>query len=229
MSHSVHPFAHLLVWHRLGIASSFGLLAGMLFWWLWPQTALETRLLFAWLCAGLSYLALLIIGLGKLDAHLSRWRAQRFDPGSSTLYSLLFLTTWISLLGVLTISHAVSDMHGGLRWAHIALALAALAVNWLLIQAIFALRYAKLYYAPDTRTADEHDVIQGIIFPGGQHPSYTDFAYFALIIGMTSQTADVNIADTRMRRVAMLHGLSAFSYNILVLAMTLNLLANAVG
>jgi uncharacterized membrane protein len=32
-----------------------------------------------------------------------------------------------------------------------------------------------------------------------------------------------------MRRLAMLHGLTSFAYNILVLAMTLNLLAGALG
>ncbi|MEW5838386.1 MAG: DUF1345 domain-containing protein [Pseudomonadota bacterium] len=229
MPASVHPFAHLHVWHRVLIAAALGVCVGVMMHLIAPQAHWTAVLLFAWLMAGLSYLALLIIGLGKLNAHLSRWRAQRSDPGAATIYSLLALTVWVSLLGVLTISQASSELHGVERWSHIALALASLAVNWLLIQAIFTLRYARLYYAPDDATAETNDIVQGLLFPGGQHPSYSDFAYFALVIGMTSQTADVNIAHTRMRRLAMVHGLTAFSYNIIVLAMTLNLLVGAIG
>jgi uncharacterized membrane protein len=227
--HAIHPWAHLHVWHRFVIASSIGLLAGLIIWVLRPEGAWDVRLLSAWLVAGISYLSLLVIGLGKLDAQLSRWRAQRQDPGASAVIGVLTATILVSLLGVLTIANAASSMHGSERWLHIALALAALAINWLLIQAIFALRYARHYYAPDTQTKVENDVVEGLIFPGGQHPNYSDFAYFALVIGMTSQTADINIADTRMRRIAMLHGMTSFAYNILVLAMTLNLLAGALG
>ena len=229
MPHTIHPFAHLHVWQRFLIASSTGLITGFALWWIQPEGLWSSRILSAWLVAGITYLSLLVIGLGKLNAHLSRWRAQRSDPGATAIYSLLALTTWVSLLGVLMIAEASNAMHGIDRWAHIALALAALSVNWLLIQAIFTLRYARLYYAPDTATEDETDIVQGLIFPGGQHPRYSDFAYFTLVIGMTSQTADVNIADSRMRRLVMVHGLTSFTYNILVLAMTLNLLAGALG
>jgi uncharacterized membrane protein len=227
--HAVHPWAHLHVWHRFVIASSIGVLAGLFLWALSPEDSWGSRLLSAWLVAGIVYLILLVIGLGKLNAQLSRWRAQRLDPGASAIYGVLSTTILVSLLGVLTIADAANSMHGLDRWLHIALALAALAINWLLIQAIFALRYARLYYAPDKQTETTNDINEGLVFPGGQHPSYSDFAYFAVVIGMTSQTADVNIADTRMRRVVMLHGLTSFAYNILVLAMTLNLLAGALG
>lgn len=227
--HAVHPFAHLYVWHRFLIASGIGVLSVLLLWAWFPQGGWGSRLLAAWLIAGGCYLSLLVIGLGKLNAHLSRWRAQRADPGSNAILSILVITILISLLGVLTIAEAASSMQGWQRWRQIALALSALAMNWLLIQAIFTLHYARLYYAPDTETPDERDTVEGLLFPGAQKPGYSDFAYFALVIGMTSQTADVNITDPRMRRLAILHGLASFTYNILVLAMTLNLLAGAIA
>lgn len=65
--------------------------------------------------------------------------------------------------------------------------MAALAATWLLIQSVFALRCARRYYQGGG---------QGLSFPGGGQPDYLDFAYFAAVIGMTAQVADVAIATT---------------------------------
>jgi len=52
-----------------------------------------------------------------------------------------------------------------------------------------------------------------------------DFMYFAIVIGMTSQTADVGLATTRMRRLVMVQGLIAFAFNTTLLALTVNIAA----
>lgn len=46
---------------------------------------------------------------------------------------------------------------------------------------------------------------------------------------MTSQVADIAIAHSTMRRPGLLHGLVSFGFNLMVLALTLNLVANAFG
>lgn len=46
---------------------------------------------------------------------------------------------------------------------------------------------------------------------------------------MTSQVADVGIVLPSMRRLVLLHGLVSFGFNLLVLALTLNLVASALG
>jgi uncharacterized membrane protein len=229
MSHAIHPFAHLHAWQRLGLAGGIGLFVALALQAQHLVNDWESQLLISWLAAGSTYITVLILGLGRLNAHLSRWRAQRDDPGANAIYLLLLVTVFVSLAGILLISAAANNTQGLARGEHILLALSALAMNWLLIQAVFTLHYARLYYAPDGSTAETNDTVGGLIFPGGTQPGYTDFAYFALVIGMTSQTADINIANTPMRRLAMLHGLTSFAYNILVLAMTLNLLAGALG
>lgn len=229
MTHRIHPFAHLHAWQRLSLAGTMGVITALLLQGQLLANDWGSGVLIIWLAAGITYLALLILGLGRLDAHLSRWRAQRDDPGATAVYLVLIVTVFVSLAGILVISEAARSAEGFARGGHIGLALSALAMNWLLIQTIFTLHYARLYYAPDETTPETSDTVGGLIFPGGTQPGYTDFAYFALVIGMTSQTADINIANTPMRRLAMLHGLTSFAYNILVLAMTLNLLAGALG
>ena len=46
---------------------------------------------------------------------------------------------------------------------------------------------------------------------------------------MTSQVADVGVARPAMRRLVLLHGLVSFGYNLMVLALTINLVASALG
>jgi len=215
----LHPIARLRAWHRLFLALTLGILgttsahAG-----LW-----ETRLLTGWLAGSLTYLLLVWWGTGRLDAVRTRLRASSEDPGATALYIVLIAASWVSLLGVLLVTDSVRTSTGVARGLHIGLALAALASTWLLIQTVFALRYARHYYRPQAGTDTG-----GLAFPGDA-PGYADFAYFAAVIGMTSQVADVAITTTAMRRLVLVHGLVSFGFNLLVLALTINLVASALG
>jgi uncharacterized membrane protein len=213
---NLHPLARLRSWHRLLLAALAGALASAAL----PLPLWEARLLGGWLAGVLTYLLIVWWGVGRLDAAHTRLRASSFDPGSTALYALIVATSWVSLGGVLLVTDAARTLAGLARWTHIGLALATLAASWLLIQTVFALRYARRYYREDAH---------GLLFPGDAAPSYIDFAYFSAVIGMTSQVADVAIAHTAMRQLVLLHGLVSFGFNLLVLALTLNLVASALG
>lgn len=104
--------------------------------------------------------------------------------------------------------------------------MASLAASWLLMQSMFALHYARVFYRP----APSHDEpARGLAFPGGQEPDYLDFLYFAAVVGMTSQVSDVAIASRRMRRLTLLHGLLSFAFNLVVLALAVNVFAGSLG
>lgn len=60
-------------------------------------------------------------------------------------------------------------------------------------------------------------------------PAYLDFACFLAAIGMTSQVADVGVSRQHMRRLALVHGLISFAFNLMVQALTLNVVASALG
>jgi uncharacterized membrane protein len=211
---SLHPLARLRAWHRMVAASLTGTLVAVLT----QSTLWETWLLAGWLAGSMVYLVVVWWGMGQLDATQTRLRASILDPGSTALYFMIITIAWVSLMGVLLVTDSVKSQVGLLRWLHIALALATLATSWLLIQTVFALRYARRYYMENAR---------GLIFPGEAEPTYLDFAYFSAVIGMTSQVADVGIAHSTMRRLVLLHGLVSFGFNLMVLALTLNLIASA--
>jgi len=213
---SLHPLARLRSWHRLALALLCAALVGLL-----PLGGLpEARYLAAWLAGASAYLVIVWWGIGRLDADQTRLRASTLDPGSAAIYSLIVATSMVSLGGVLLVTDTVAASKGLDRWGSIALALGALAATWLLIQTVFTLRYARRYYQDDP---------PGLVFPGAESPNYRDFAYFSAVIGMTSQVADVGTAEPGIRRLVLLHGLVSFAFNLLVLALMVNLLASALG
>jgi uncharacterized membrane protein len=213
---SLHPLARLRAWHRLALAVLVGASVAALA----ARALPEARYLGGWLAAAATYLSIVWWGIGRLDPGQTRLRASSLDPGGLAIYSLIVATSWVSLMGVLLVTGTVGASTGLSRWGHMALALAALAATWLLIQTVFALRYARRYYQDDS---------PGLVFPGGDVPSYRDFAYFSAVIGMTSQVADVGVAKPAMRRLVLVHGLLSFGFNLLVLALMVNLLASALG
>jgi len=105
----------------------------------------------------------------------------------------------------------------------VALAFATVIASWFLVQLIFALHYAHEYYSPAPGHPER--LAKGLVFPDDDTPDYWDFLYFAVVIGVASQTADVSFKTKALRRVGTVHGVIAFTFNTVVLALTINLLA----
>lgn len=116
----------------------------------------------------------------------------------------------------------------------LALSLISVGLGWFSIHVMMALHYAHLYWRPgDQRrrntagakrdlpdgTDEEHG---GLDFPGGDEPSGYDFLYYSLVIGMTAQTADVNITKTSMRKLTLLHAVVSFFFNTVLVAAAVN-------
>mgnify|MGYP002804159504 CR=1 FL=1 len=110
------------------------------------------------------------------------------------------------------------------------LSLATVGLSWTFIHLIFALHYAHAFYqedkaGPKTKGKDRG----GLLFPGETEPDYWDFLHFSLIIGVASQTADVQISDRHIRRLSSIHSLTAFTFNTVILALTVNLMVGLLG
>jgi uncharacterized membrane protein len=70
---------------------------------------------------------------------------------------------------------------------------------------------------------------KGLSFPGQHQPDYWDFLYFSFVVGMTFQVSDVQIEDHTIRRVALLHGLLAFIFNVFVLAVSISIVGSLIS
>jgi uncharacterized membrane protein len=96
-------------------------------------------------------------------------------------------------------------------------------LSWLFVQLVFAIHYAHVFYLAETTDCETHR--GGLLFPGDEEPDYWDFVHFSVVIGATSQTADISIASKEFRRIGTLHCLIAFAFNTTILATMINLAA----
>ena len=177
-----------------------------------------TRLLVGWNVGVFLYLL--------LAAHMMFWsphermrrRALQQDEGRMIILTLVVAAAIMSLGAIVAELAVVRDLHGTLRYGHIALTVLTVVSSWAFTQGMFALHYAHDYYANEQRGNPG-----GLLFPGGHAPDYADFLYFSCVIGTSGQTADVNIDGRVMRRTALVHCVLAFLFNTTLLALSINI------
>jgi uncharacterized membrane protein len=138
------------------------------------------------------------------------------------LLLLLLLATAASVGAIGEMVLQAGDRSGVERALHLAAGLAALALSWLFIHTLFAFRYAHRYYQEEKAAEPDGP---GLTFPGGLDPDYFDFLYHATVIGMTFQVSDVQITSREMRLLALVHSLLAFAFNMVVLALSINVVS----
>jgi len=203
----------------------YGVAVGSAFFMMPLPLALPTQLLLAW-CTGASTFLILAWWLAVVfDARQTRERAQAQDQPSLLLFTLLLVSVFSSIAAIVFMLQHVKDQSGAERVGHLLLSLVALAASWMLMQTIFAFRYAHVYYQEELRG---HAYGAGLEFPGKQPPDYFDFLYYAYVVGMTSQVSDVVVTSRVMRRLTLLHSGAAFTFNMLVLALSINVMAGAI-
>jgi uncharacterized membrane protein len=185
----------------------------------------HTLFLAAWDAAVAAYLALAWAVIHALDARQTRARVQRNDPSGYVVFLLVVTAAYASLVAITWGLREVQALHGAARTLRVALTMVALAGSWLMIHTVFAFHYARVYYQPQAGSG-EH--ARGLRFPGGAEPDYLDFLYYACVIGMTSQVADVAVTSRPMRRLTLVHGVASFAFNLLILALGVNLVAGAI-
>jgi uncharacterized membrane protein len=207
---------------RLVIVIAIAAVAEMLTrgWW-----GTGTRLLFGWDAGALAYLLLAWVVVARSDDDMTRVRAQQYDQSGYVIFLLVLTAASASFVAIGFLAGNLKALAFWPRAGYLALTVTALLLSWLLIQTLFAFHYAHLYYArPEAGT--EHQ--RGLKFPDEGEPDYLDFAYYAFVIGMTSQVSDVAVMARHMRRVTLIHGVLSFVYNITILAMSINIIGGLI-
>jgi uncharacterized membrane protein len=210
---------NLRVRPRLAMAGAVFLVVGL---GLWQELHLRpaTALLLGFDVGALIYLialAVLFNHCNTLDQMRSQARAQ--DTGRwGVLWSSVALT------GVVAVA-LTTELHAARSGGAPALLIAAatIVLSWLFINSMFALHYAHGFYG------DFGKKHEGLAFPDTPHPDYWDFAYFAIVIGMTFQVSDVQITSRYLRRVALMHSVIAFFFNVFIIAISVNIAAGLAG
>lgn len=134
-------------------------------------------------------------------------------------WGVLWSSVVISSVAVVSLSLELRALHAG-GFVEIAIAAASLALSWCFLNTMFGLHYAHEYYM--------HANDKALEFPGPDEPDYWDFMYFAFVLGMTFQVSDVSIVRRGVRRVALVHGIIAFFFDVFILALSVNVVAGKV-
>ncbi len=222
--HGLHWSAGFSAWQRQGLALLPALLAGG------SAATLGGSGATPWLTGWVVYCAVYVTLVWRLARHLdargTHRRARWEDPGAAMLAVLVTGAAVASLLAVAMAVDSGRALQGWPRAVHLGLVLASLSGAWLLIQAVFALHYARTYYRPG---GSGNEPARGLAFPGQEDPDYLDFFYHSAVIGMTSQVCDVTVHGRTMRRLVFLHGSLWFSLNLGILATAVSVFASARG
>ncbi len=211
-----HRAAHVRALTRMVVSLAASVLVLLL---LPSSLSIAVRAVASWDAFAIVLLASTWLTIFTLRPAQIRALAQREDPSRFASLIMVILGSAASLLAVIVLLQSTARLVGSDKLKAIVLALSAVALAWLLIHTVFTLRYAHLYY-------DESADATPLEFPDGTtSPDYLDFAYFAFIIGMTAQTADVSIRARRIRHAALLHGIVAFVFNTAVVALSIGVLS----
>jgi uncharacterized membrane protein len=211
---------------RLFISVLFGLAVGFLTPSSWREI---TRWLVAWNACTLLYFILTGWLIATATQASIRYRAKLQDEGRFAILILTSIAALSSIGAIVAQLAIVKDTTGLLKELHIALAAATILSAWFFIHLMFALHYAHDYFGTaTTRSGGPEHRRGGLHFPGTENPDYYDFLYFSYVIGVASQTADVEITSKGMRRTALTHCVLAFFFNSAVLALTINIAAGLI-
>lgn len=188
----------------------------------WPLDGMA-RGLAGW-CTSCAVFLLLAWWLADtFDAQQTRKRAQSLDQPNVLILVSMLVVIGASVVAIAMLLQQVKLMSGPARSGHIALGLVALVGSWLMMHTIYAFHYAHRYYIDQREGSPDG----GLDFPGRQEPDYFDFLYYAYVVGMTTQVSDVQATSREMRRITLVHSVLAFAFNMLVLALSVNVVAGA--
>ncbi|MBU3540059.1 DUF1345 domain-containing protein [Polynucleobacter sp. UB-Tiil-W10] len=214
-------------WHQIGAIHRLAivLITGFGSYFLIP-TAISpiVRLALSWLLAGGLYLTLTYIMMYFSTKENILGLSKKEDDGAAMILMIIVLAAIASLVTIVIILSGIKALPTNLAIRHVGLVLATYIISWLYVHTAFALHYAHVYYQELEKTKEAP-----LLFALKLKPTYVDFLYFSMVIGMTCQTADVNIASSRIRFLVMLQGMTAFIFNATLLTLAINLISGVIA
>lgn len=176
---------------------------------------LQTRWIISWDVGVVVFLASAWAMMVRAGTTGLQGRAARGEQNRVPILALSVIAAGFSLFATGYELHT-ARMTDGAGW-RIGIAALTVLLSWAFTQTVFAIAYAHEWY--------EDPAHPRLIFPGGELPDYTDFLYYAFVVGMTFQVSDVQIAERWMRRLTTIHGVLSFLFNTVILALAVNLTA----
>lgn len=157
------------------------------------------------------FLIMMLVLMFRASVASMHTRAHVQDEGKWTVLILSLCVAAVVMFALSHELHAAKDKSLG----DIVLASSTIFLSWMFVAIVFAQQYAHSYYLKAGQ----------LVFPGTESPDYLDFAYFSIVLSMCCQTSDVAISSSSFRRLVMLHSVVSFFFNVIIIAITVNVVA----
>ncbi len=188
---------------------------GFMVWVASAEYSMSVRILIAGDAFFASYVAAIATLLSRSNHAAFRDQVSGGDEG----LAVIALTTVGAVALSLGSIFALLNYDDGTSALRFALSIASIPLGWIVLHTVSAFHYAHVYYSADT---DIQDGSRALRFPGTDEPRAWDFLYYAFVIGMTAQVSDVSILTSRMRRLTLLHAVTSFFFNTVIVAVAVN-------
>jgi len=212
-----------LGWHapalrRLLVAAAVGLSSGLALAAVLPW---RLAVLGGWNATALTFLlsvAPIILGAdGPRTQHI----AVREDMNRDVARLLLLAASAASLVAVGFALGLARHESGAERVLLVSMAAGTIFISWTVVNTVFTLRYARLYYLGAGDGIDFGDPTRP--------PDYRDFAYVAFTIGMTYQVSDTMLHARGIRRTVLVHAALSYVFGVVIVAAGVNVVAGLLG
>src|SRR4051794_17354921 len=199
---------------RVTVAAAAGVIASVVTFLVYRASWVPTV---GWIVGAAIYLSWTWAVVRQLDSGQTERHATREDTSRPVSDLVLLVASVASLVAVGLV--LVQGRSVGAATHNVGAGLAVLSVtaSWLVVHTVYALHYARLYYAGPRG---------GIDFATDVPPSYRDFAYVAFTIGMTYQVSDTTLRTPEIRAAALRHGLLSFLLGAVIIGTTVTLVAS---
>lgn len=198
---------------RVLVAIAAGALGGLIValigpWWLVPLSA--------WDSGAIVFVVWIWTSLRHLDGAGTMTYARREDASRAGADLVLLSASVVSLIAVGLVLVRASNEAGLAKDLLVGMTVISVVLAWSMVHTIFTLRYARLYYKQGSG---------GVDFNEREEPSYADFLYLALTIGMTFQVSDTDLTTKPIRHMAIRHALLSYVFGVVIIAASINLMA----
>ncbi|MFB2876357.1 DUF1345 domain-containing protein [Floridanema aerugineum] len=188
---------------------------------------LELQFLAAWTGGVICFLFLIWSMMFRANAAQTRRRSQQQELDSWLIFLLAIGATLSSLFVIGFILVKYKNTLG----LEVGLSIIAVFCSWLLVHTLFAHHYASFYYRPvkENSPSDSKQAYNGgLKFVGEMPPCYSDFLYFAFVIGMTAQTSDIPIIKSAMRRLSLGQMIISYYFYSVIIALGVSLVTGLI-
>lgn len=206
------PAGTILSWRRQLLCLGGGVLAAAL-------TAVagvpEIAVLVGWAAAAVG----LLVGVWRLSWARGWEGTKRLaeEEGRTRVTDAVVLSAAVASLAAVVEALLRSSTQDAVGVVTVVLGVLVVILSWALVNTVFALKYARLYYAGGDG---------GIDFGQEEPPTYSDFAYVAFTVGMSFAVPDTQVTATPIRKVGLGHALLSYLFGTVVIAVAVNLVTN---